>query len=90
MTISMNPMGAGRSDEAVPDVSKSLPFSYTNSRGQIYYLHGKSVTLQNGRPMTVYAFARTVKAREALESLPAGHRILERSDSALPYLKRLS
>jgi hypothetical protein len=26
-----------------------MPYSYQNRKGQTYYLHGKEVTLQNGR-----------------------------------------
>ena len=47
-----------------------MPYRYENSRGQTYYLHGKAVTLQNGRRQTIYYFAREPKAGEALDDLP--------------------
>ena len=64
-----------------------MPFSYTNAKGQLYYLHGKTVTLQNGRPQTIYYFAREPKS-EVLEALPTGYRIEENPRTGLPYLKK--
>ena len=49
-----------------------MPYSYENSRGQTYYLHGKEVTLQNGRTQQIYYFAREPKAGAALDAVPAG------------------
>ena len=37
---------AGREDA---EGATPMPYRYENSRGQTYYLHGKEVTLQNGR-----------------------------------------
>jgi len=59
-----------------------------NSRGVTYYLHGKTVTLQNGRPMPVYYFNQRLKPAEALDRVPAGYVVEEKAGSGLPYLKR--
>lgn len=65
-----------------------MAYACTNSRGDRYYLHGKTVTLQNGRPMPVFFFNKRLKPEEALDALPPGYRIAEKADTALPYLKR--
>jgi hypothetical protein len=64
-----------------------MPYSYKNSREQTYYLHGKEVTLQNGRTQQIYYFARAPKAGEALDALPAGRAIVENPRTGLPFLK---
>ena len=64
-----------------------MPYSYKNSKGQTYYLHGKEVTLQNGRKQQIYYFARAPKAGEALDALPAGRAIVENPRTGLPFLK---
>ena len=43
-----------------------MPYSYENSKGQKYYLHGKTVTLQGGREQKIHFFAREPKPGEAL------------------------
>lgn len=64
-----------------------MPYRHTNSRGQTYYLHGKEVTLQNGRKQQIFYFAREAKAGEALEALPAGKEVIENPRTGLPFLK---
>jgi hypothetical protein len=65
-----------------------MPYSYENSKGQKYYLHGKTVTLQGGREQKIHFFAREPKAGEALDRLPAGHVVVENERTGLPFLKR--
>ena len=65
-----------------------MPYTFTNSRGQTYYLHGKGVILQNGRPQRIYYFAREPRRGEAIDTLPAGRRIEENPRTGLPYVKR--
>ncbi len=65
-----------------------MPYSYENSKGQKYYLHGKMVTLQGGRQQKIHFFAREPKPGEALDSLPAGHVVVENERTGLPFLKR--
>jgi hypothetical protein len=64
-----------------------MPYSYRNSKDQTYYLHGKEVTLQNGRRQRIYYFARAAKAGEALDALPPGTQIVENLRTGLPFLK---
>ncbi|HEU5315848.1 MAG TPA: hypothetical protein VFX49_07025 [Chloroflexota bacterium] len=64
-----------------------MPYTHTNAKGQTYYLHGKDVTLQNGRRQRIYYFAREPKRGEAIDAVPAGYRIEENPRTGLPYLK---
>ena len=64
-----------------------MPYQHTNKRGQTYYLHGKEVTLQNGRRQQIFYFARQPKA-EALNAIPDGYRIEENERTGLPFLKK--
>ncbi len=65
-----------------------MPYTHRNTRGQVYYLHGKDVTLQNGRRQRIYYFAREPKRGEAIDASPPGHHIVENPRTGLPYLKR--
>ena len=64
-----------------------MPFTHTNKKGQTYILHGKDVTLQNGRKQRIHYFAREAKP-EALDAMPAGYRIEENERTGLPFLKK--
>ena len=64
-----------------------MPFSYQNSKGQTYYLHGKEVTLQNGRKQQIFYFAREAKPGDALDAIPAGKEVIENPRTGLPFLK---
>ena len=49
-----------------------MAFSFTNTKGTTYYLHGRETTLKNGTKQTIYFFAKEVKDG-ALEEVPAGY-----------------
>ncbi|MBQ6154406.1 hypothetical protein IJJ27_04130 [bacterium] len=62
-------------------------FSYTNKKGQKYFLHTKEVTLKNGRKQRIYFFAR--EEREgSLDKVPAGYQVVETTRTGMPVLKR--
>ncbi|MEM9775505.1 MAG: hypothetical protein AAF902_13065 [Chloroflexota bacterium] len=61
-------------------------YSYTNSKGTTYYLHGKKTTLKNGREQQIYFFAKDVRDG-ALDSIPDGRMVAE-SKNGLPVLKK--
>lgn len=65
-----------------------MAYSYTNSKGDTYYLHGKKVTLKNGRVQQIYYFARDVRPGEALDSVPAGYKVVETERTGMPVLKK--
>ena len=64
-----------------------MPYHYQNSKGQTYSLHGKEVTLQNGRKQSIFYFAGEAKPGEALDALPAGKAVIENPRTGLPFLK---
>ena len=64
-----------------------MAYQHKNKKGQTYFLHGKEVTLQNGRKQQIYFFAREEKDG-ALNSVPAGYRIEENDRTGLPFLKK--
>lgn len=64
-----------------------MAFSYQNAKGVTYYLHGKKVTLKNGRQQQIYFFARDVRA-EALNDVPAGYTVVETKRTGMPVLKK--
>lgn len=64
-----------------------MAFSYSNSKGQTYYLHKKDVTLKNGRQQTIYFFAREVRDG-SLDAVPAGYTVVETQRTGMPVLKK--
>ena len=66
-----------------------MAFAHQNKKGQTYYLHGKTVTLQNGRQQQIFYFAHEENKRgEGLDAVPAGYRIEENERTGLPFLKK--
>ena len=65
-----------------------MAYEHVNKKGQTYYLHGKEVTLQNGRKQQIFYFARQPKVGESLNAVPAGYRIEENERTGLPFLKK--
>ena len=65
-----------------------MAYQHTNKKGQAYFLHGKEVTLQNGRKQQIFYFARETKPADALNAIPAGYKIEENEKTGLPFLKK--
>ncbi len=65
-----------------------MTYKHTNSKGEAYYLHGKEVTLRNGRKQRIFYFARTEKNGEGLEAIPGGYQVGENSRTGLPFLSK--
>ncbi len=63
-------------------------FSYTNKKGQTYYLHTREVTLKNGRKQRIFFFARDVRPDSALDAVPAGYAVMETARTGMPVLKK--
>jgi hypothetical protein len=62
-------------------------FSYTNKKGQTYYLHTRDVKLKNGRVQTIYFFARDIRSG-ALAEVPAAYTVVETQRTGMPVLKK--
>jgi hypothetical protein len=65
-----------------------MAFSFKNSRGQTYYLHGRETQLKNGQKRTIYFFAKEPKQGE-MDAVPAGYEVAETANG-LPVLKKKS
>jgi hypothetical protein len=63
-----------------------MAYSYTNSKGSTYFLHGRETTLKNGTTRTLYFFAKEVKDG-ALNEVPEGY-VVSESKNGLPVLKK--
>lgn len=66
-------------------MAQNLP--YTNSKGQTYYLHTRTVTLKNGRQQKIFFFARDQR-EGLLEEVPEGYQIVETKRTGMPVLKK--
>ncbi len=64
-----------------------MAYSVKNEKKVEYFLHGKMVTLRGGRKQQIYYFAREVK-KDALDSIPAGYKVVENARTGLPMLKK--
>ncbi|HYD35049.1 MAG TPA: hypothetical protein VD999_03190 [Vitreimonas sp.] len=62
-------------------------YSYTNKKGQTYYLHTRQVKLKNGRVQTIYFFARDIR-EGSMEAVPAGYTVVETQRTGMPVLKK--
>lgn len=65
-----------------------MAFSYTNKKGQEYFLHRKEVTLRGGnRLQTIYFFSKS-PGEGAIDEVPAGFHVVENTKTGLPVLRR--
>jgi hypothetical protein len=64
-----------------------MAFLFTNKKGVKYYLHSKKVNLKGGREQTIFYFARDIRPG-ALESVPAGYKVIETAKTGMPILKK--
>jgi hypothetical protein len=65
----------------------NMAYEFKNSRGAVYYLHSKNVTLKGGRQQVIFYFAREVKPG-ALDAVPAGFQVIETPKTGMPILKK--
>jgi len=65
-----------------------MAYSYTNIKGEKYYLHKTQVTFRRNKiQKTVYYFARNMGVK-AINELPEGFMVMENKVNNLPILKR--
>jgi len=67
--------------------SMANAYSYTNKKGQTYFLHTREVTLKNGRVQRIYFFARDIRSG-SLDAVPAGYMVIETKRTGMPVLKK--
>ena len=63
-----------------------MAYEHTNSKGRLYHLNSKDVTLKStGRVQTIYYFSKD--SRDTACDLPSGKLVIENSKTGLPMLK---
>ena len=63
-----------------------MAYTFTNSKGQQYYLHARSRPNKAGGTTTLYFFAKEVK-EGAIDAVPPGYAVAEMA-TGLPVLKK--
>lgn len=63
-----------------------MAFTYKNSKGVSYILHGKERVTSTGKKTTLYFFSKE-KKEGALEAVPAGY-VVSETANGLPVLKK--
>jgi len=63
-----------------------MAFTFTNSKGKTYILHGRSRITSTGKKTTIYFFGKEEK-EGALGAIPDGYEVSE-TKNGLPVLKR--
>jgi len=64
-----------------------MAFTYKNSKGVTYILHGKDRLTSTGKKTTLYFFAKE-KREGALDNVPAGYKVVETSSGLLVLKKK--
>ena len=63
-----------------------MAYSFTNSKGNTYYLHTKKSMTSTGKERTLFFFAKEMK-EGTLDAVPAGYDVVEMK-TGLPVLKK--
>ena len=64
-----------------------MAFTFKNSKGVTYILHGKDRVTSTGKKTTLYFFAKEQK-EGALDALPAGYQVAETANGLLVLKKK--
>jgi len=64
-----------------------MAFTYKNSKGVTYILHGKDRVTSTGKKATLYFFSKE-KKEGALDELPVGYKVLETTSGLLVLKKK--
>jgi hypothetical protein len=64
-----------------------MAFEFKNSKGVMYYLHSREVTLKGGRLQRIFFFARDVRPG-ALDAVPEAYMVMETTKTGMPILKK--
>jgi hypothetical protein len=64
-----------------------MAFSYTNSKGNTYYLHTKKSLTSTGKERTLFYFSKELREGEALDAVPAGYAVAEMKTGMLVLKK---
>lgn len=64
-----------------------MAYSYTNSKGNTYYLHTKKSLTSTGKERTLFYFSKELREGEALDAVPAGYTVAEMKTGMLVLKK---
>ncbi len=64
-----------------------MAFSYTNTKGNTYYLHTKKSLTSTGKERTLFYFSKELRQEEALDAVPAGYAVAEMKTGMLVLKK---
>jgi hypothetical protein len=64
-----------------------MGYTHTNTKGVVYYLNRKDVTMKNGRVQTLYYFSKEQRPETASE-LPADRKVEENPRNGFLVLRR--
>ena len=64
-----------------------MAFSYTNSKGNTYFLHTKKSMTSTGKERTLFYFSKEMRQEEALHAVPAGYMVAEMKTGMLVLKK---
>jgi hypothetical protein len=64
-----------------------MAYSYTNSKGNTYFLHTKKSMTSTGKERTLFYFSKELKEGEALDAVPAGYTVAEMKTGMLVLKK---
>ena len=64
-----------------------MAYSFTNSKGNTYYLHTKKSTTSTGKERTLFYFSKELKPEDALDAVPAGYTVAEMKTGMLVLKK---
>ncbi len=65
-------------------------YKHTNSKGAVYYLHSKLVTLRGNKQQRIFYFAKDERPDDAVEELPEGYGVQENVRNGFCTLKKLN
>lgn len=65
-----------------------MAYSYTNSKGQQYFLHSKEVKLQRSNKIQIIYYFSKQPGEGAIEGLPSGYEVFENTRTGLPVLRK--
>ena len=64
-----------------------MAYSFTNSKGDQYFLHVTKVKRASGKETELYFFSRDLRKDQEVNEVPAGKEVVELA-SGLPVLKK--
>ena len=64
-----------------------MAYSFTNSKGNTYYLHTKKSMTSTGKERTLFYFSKEIRQDDALDAVPSGYTVAEMK-TGLPVLKK--